>query len=269
MIIFFCTANAQQTIRIAGSETMREMLEDMSKEYKKIKPDINIIVSGGHTEKGLEKILEGQIDLCAISKAPSGSFIAQLKAKHNTIGVKIAVAMECIAVFVHNQNPISQLSSEQIADIYSGEVKNWKELGGKDEPILIARLPDESGTCQLFKNRIMAGAEYDEKAIIKNNSAQIADWINKTPNGIAFGKLVDKKSNTKALSIKDYNQTSYVEPTLNNLKNNSYPLSRQLFLFSIQEPKGEIKDFIEWLTNKETQKLVTKYGFYPVIEGIF
>ncbi|MCS7028211.1 MAG: phosphate ABC transporter substrate-binding protein [Bacteroidia bacterium] len=263
------TAITQTIIKIAGSETMKDMLEELSKEYKKIKPNVDILVSGGHTERGLQQILAGEVDLCAISKAPSGNFIAELKAKYNTNGVKIAIAMECIGVFVHNQNRVNQLTAEQIAGIYSGEIKNWKELSGEDKPILAARLPDESGTCQFFKNRIMGGQDYDTSIIVKNNSAQITEWISKNPNGIAFGRLVDKKPTIKAISIKDYHQSSYVEPTLNNLKNNTYPLSRQLFLFSIKEPQGEVKEFIEWITQKETQKLVTKYGFYPVIEGIF
>lgn len=262
------TASAQD-IKIGGSETMRDMLEELAKEYKKVKPNIVITVSGGHTEKGLKQLLENEINLCAISKPPSGNFIAQVKAKYNTIGVKTAVAMECIGVFLHNQNPINQLTAEQISGIFSGDIKNWKEVGGKDAPILVARLPDESGTCQLFKNRIMAGNDYDEKAVIKNTSPAAAEWISKNPNGIAFGRLVDKKETIKAISIKDYNQNNYVDPTLTNLKNNTYPLARQLFLYSIQEPQGEIKDFITWLTSKETQKLVVKYGFYPVIEGVF
>lgn len=272
--IFICVylgivAVPAQDIKIGGSETMRDMLEGLVKEYKKVKPNIAITVSGGHTEKGLKQLLENEINLCAISKPPSGNFIAQIKEKHNTIGVKTAVAMECIGVFLHNQNPINQLTAEQIVSIFSGDIKNWKEVGGKDAPILVARLPDESGTAQLFKNRIMAGNEYDQKITIKYSSPNITDWVSKNPNGIAFGRLVDKKENIKAISIKDYNQNNYVEPTLNNLKNNTYPLSRQLFLYSIQEPQGDIKDFINWILDKETQKLVFKYGFYPVIEGVF
>lgn len=264
----FCRGLAQD-IKIGGSETMKDMLEGLVKEYKKVKPNVPIVVYGGHTQRGLDQLLEGQISLCAISKPPSGNYIAQIKAKYNTIGVKTAIAMECIGVFLHNQNPINQLTAQQIADIYAGNIKNWKEVGGKDAPILVCRLPDESGTCQLFKNRIMAGAEYDEKAIIKITSPEVTSWLSKNPNGIAFGRLVDKKETLKAISIKDYDQDQYVEPTLNNLKNNTYPLSRQLFLYSIKEPEGEIKEFITWLTNKETQKFVVKYGFYPVIEGVF
>lgn len=263
-----CVISAQD-IKIGGSETMREMLEGLVKEYKKVKPNITISVSGGHTEKGLNQLLENEINLCAISKPPSGNFIAQVRAKHNTIGVKTAIAMECIGVFLHNQNPINQLTAEQIAGIFSGDIKNWKEVGGKDAPVSVCRLPDESGTAQLFKNRIMAGHDYDEKTVIKNTSPAVAEWISKNPNGIAFGRLVDKKETIKAISVKDYNQNNYVDPTLTNLKNNSYPLARQLFLYSIQETQGDIKDFITWLTNKETQKLVVKYGFYPVIEGVF
>lgn len=274
VFIFICLylciiAVSAQDIKIGGSETMKDMLDGLVKEYKKVKPNVVITVSGGHTEKGLNQLLENEIDLCAISKPPSGSFIAQVKAKHNTIGIKTAVAMECIGVFLHNQNPINQLTAEQIAGIFSGDIKNWKEVGGKDAPILIGRLPDESGTCQLFKNRIMAGNQYNDKAIIKNTSPLIIDWISKNPNGIAFGRLVDKKETIKAISVRDYNQNNYVDPTLTNLKNNTYPLARQLFLYSIQEPQGEIREFITWLTNKETQKLVAKYGFYPVIEGVF
>lgn len=268
--LYLCISSVRaQDIKISGSETMKDMLEGLVKEYKKVKPNITITVSGGHTEKGLKQLLEKEIDLCAISKPPSGNFIAQIKAKYNTIGVKTAVAMECIGVFLHNQNPINQLTGEQIAGIFSGEIKNWKEVGGKDAPIIAVRLPDESGTCQLFKNRIMAGVEYDEKIAVKNTSPAVTEWISKNPNGIAFGRLVDKKETIKAISIKDYNQDNYVDPTLNNLKNNTYPLARQLFLYSIEEPQGEIKEFITWLTSKETQKLVTKYGFYPIIEGIF
>lgn len=268
-VYLIVSALSAQDIKIGGSETMKDMLEGLAKEYKKIKPNVVITVSGGHTEKGLIQLLENQINLCAISKAPSGSFIAQVKQKHNTIGIKTAIAMECIGVFVHNQNPINQLTAEQIAGIFSGEIKNWKEVGGKDAPITVCRMPDESGTCQLFKNRIMAGNDYDDKAVIKSTSPAATEWVSKNPNGIAFGKLVDKKETIKAISIKDYNQSTYAEPTLNNLKNNTYPLSRQLFLYTIQEPQGEIKEFIAWLTNKETQKLVVKYGFYPVVDGVF
>jgi len=270
LCVYMCfSVISAQDIKIGGSETMKDMLDGLVKEYKNVKPNIVITVSGGHTERGLNQLLEGEIDLCAISKPPSGNFIAQIKAKHNTIGVKTAIAMECIGVFLHNQNPINQLTAEQIAGIYSGDIKNWKEVGGKDAPIVACRLPDESGTCQLFKNRIMAGQDYDEKVIIKNTSSAITDWTSKNPNGIAFGRLVDKKETIKAISIKDYNQNNYVEPTLTNLKNNTYPLARQLFLYSINEPQGDTKDFITWLTSKETQKLVVKYGFYPVIEGVF
>lgn len=259
----------QTTITIGGSETMQKMLVGMAKEYKKTHPKIDVVVSGGHSDKGLRSLLEGTIQLCAISKAPSANIISEIKEKYGTNGIKKAVAMECVGVFVHKQTNVTKLTSDQLADIYSGKVINWKEVGGADLKIALGRLPNESGTAQLFKNRIMAGIDYDDHITVKQNSKDMADWVDKTTGAVGFGKIVDKNLNTVVLSLQDYNQKEYVEPSLKNLTNNTYPLSRQLFLFSIKEPEGEVKEFLDWLTNPQTQKLMPNYGFYPVIDGVF
>ncbi|MCS7076281.1 MAG: phosphate ABC transporter substrate-binding protein [Bacteroidia bacterium] len=260
---------AQEThIYISGSETMKRMMIRLAEAYMKKNPNVIIDVKGGHSEKGLEDLRTHKADICATTKPPVTTIQEEMSSFYEEPLIKKVIATEALAVFVHKKNPVKQISCEQLADIFAGKITNWKQIGGKNAPIKVFRMPDLSGTSQTFQSLLMLNKKYAEQMPVKNSSQEMVAEVEKDANAIAYGKLSHVTSNVIVLPLQDCDNLSvdknFYPATVENINQNKYIFVRQLYLMTHKKTKPEVKNFLDWAATEEAQNLIAEMGFIPV-----
>ncbi len=255
-------------IYISGSETMKKMMIRLSEAYMKKNPTLIIDVKGGHSEKGLEDLKANRVDICATTKPPVTTIAEEMNSFYEEPLIKKVIATEALAVFVNKKNPVKQLTCEQLADIFSGKITNWKQLGGKNAPIKAYRMPDLSGTAQTFQAALMLNKKYAENLPIKNTSQEMVASVENDVYAIAYGKLNHATKNTFVLPLQDCDNVSldktFYEANPENINAKKYVFARELYLMTHKKTKPEVKAFLDWVLTPEAQSLISEMGFIPI-----
>lgn len=261
-------AQEQAHIYISGSETMKKMMVRLAEAYMKKNSAVVIDVKGGHSEKGLEDLQANKVDICATTKPPVTTIAQEMNSFYEEPLIKKVIATEALAVFVHKKNPVKQLTCEQLADIFSGKIKNWKEVGGKNAPIKAYRMPDLSGTAQTFQATLMLNKKYADDLPIKNTSHEMVAAVEKDVYSIAYGKLNHATQNTFVLPLQECDNVSldktFYEANNQNINQHKYIFARELYLMTRKKTKPEVKAFLDWVLTQEAQSLISEMGFIPV-----
>jgi len=233
------------SLQIAGSTSVQPLSEELATAFMDKYPQVTINVAGGGSGAGIKAAQEASADIGAASRA--------LKAEEEGTVVATAIAYDGIAVVVHPSNPVSEITMEQIKQVFAGEITNWSELGGADAPITIYNREEGSGTRGAF-TEIVLGEEtpITDKAIIQNSNGAMRTAAAGDPNGIAyisFGYLNDE---VKPLKVDG------VEPTVDNVKNGSYKISRPFLYLTHDEPAGLTKAYMDFVLGDEGQAIVAE-----------
>lgn len=257
------------SIQIKGSDTMVNLGQAWAEEFMKQDPAVSIAVTGGGSGTGISALINNTCDICEVSRDMKEMEI-KLAEKKGIEPYKIDVALDGLAVVVHPENKISQLTMEQLADIFTGKIKNWKEAGGSDAPIVLLSREVNSGTHVYFKEHVLRGEdpksteEFAPGALLMPSSQAIADEINQNPNAIGYYGMGYITARQKPLKIARDTRSPYVAPTLDNVMNRSYPISRPLIMYTKGKPAGPVKKFIDFILSEEGQRIVLKLDFVPV-----
>ena len=251
-----------QKITIKGSDTMVILAQKWAEVYMKKNPSVSIQVTGGGSGVGLAALINGSTDIATASRPIKQSEMEKLKARYNTLGVEIACAKDGITIYLNNANPVKALSIKQLSGIYSGKIKNWKEVGGADATIILYGRENSSGTYVYFKDNIIK-ADYASNCQTLPGTAAIVNAVKKDKFGIGYGGAAYAEGVKHCAVKKDDKSTAYL-PTKENIASNTYPITRYLYMYLGSKPKGIIKDFIDWVLSAEGQKIVTEVGFFPV-----
>ena len=262
--IFFCSCNYQSQvktkyIRIQGSDTMYILALNWAEEYMKKNPDISIYVEGGGSAWGIQALVESKIDICSSSRPMLPFEVRQLAERHQRLGIAHLVAKDAISIYLNPSNPIKNLSLEQLRDIFTGKINNWKEIGGKDQSILVLSRSPNSGTYSYFKEHVLLNEEYTSKSEIHYSNQSVVDAVSENENAIGYGgtafgnKVVHCKING-------------INPSISNVIKDIYPIARYLYLYTVDTPRGYIKDFIDWILDMPGQVIVAKVGYIPLFQ---
>lgn len=263
LIIMGGVALAGKVITIKGSDTMVILNQRWAEIYMKSHPGIVIQVTGGGSGVGIAALINGTTEICAASRPMKYTEKKTLRERWNTTGVEIPVARDGIAVYLHPSNPVEELSFEQLRKIYTGEIKNWSQVGGKNAPIVLYGRESTSGTYVYFKDNVLLGADYAPQTQAMPGTAAIVNAISKDPNGIGYGGVAYAKG-VKYCKIKKGDKDTAYEPNLKNVRTGLYPLSRYLYFYLRKSPSGETKKFIDWVLSPEGQRVVSEVGYFPV-----
>ncbi|MBL0955097.1 phosphate ABC transporter substrate-binding protein [Leptospira levettii] len=276
--INFVACKDKQTLKVAGSETMNSMMRFLGTEYEKVNSNVRVTVEGGGSESGIDRLRKGEIDMAVSSRALNQAEYDDLRKTGNLEIVRLAY--DGVAIVVNPNNPVSKLHLVQTSDIFSGKIKNWKEVGGQDAPISIVIRNDKSGTQDYFQNHILKRRDLGDKEfntyksnvfspnakIVKDN-AEMAKYIQENPNSIGYmgmgSALVDHKDKLKAL---EYAKTSskdepYVTPSIRNVYDRKYKLARELFIIYKTDQGDKIDAFVTYLTSEQGQVAVLQSGY--------
>ena len=249
---------AKKAITIKGSTTVLPIAQACAEAFMNRHPDIDISVQGGGSGVGIASIIDGTCEIGDSSRPIKDKERIKAKAKGVQVYENI-VAMDGIAVIVHPTNPVQELTREQIKAIYTGKISNWSEAGGKKGKIVVVSRDSASGTFEAFNHLALDGERVRPDSLLNASNNAVAMTVANTPGAIGYIGLGYLSPKVKSLKVDG------VEPTKENVVNGSYVLARKLFMYTNGEPKGTVKQFIDFVLSDDGQKLVDKAGFVAVM----
>ncbi|MBN1980456.1 MAG: phosphate ABC transporter substrate-binding protein [Chitinivibrionales bacterium] len=256
-------ARSKQTITVKGSDTMVILAQRWAEIYMSSHPDVSIQVTGGGSGVGISALINGATDICNSSRSMKGSERDKLKQRYNSLGVEIPAAKDGITIYLHESNPVSQLSLEQLRAIYTGEITNWKDIGGEDAKIIMYGRENSSGTYTYFRDNVLNGKDFTASVQTLPGTAAVVNAVAKDKLGIGYGGAAYSKG-IKVVGIKADAGSPAFAPTEETVKNGTYPISRNLFLYLRSKPSGAIKEYIDWILSAEGQSIVKQVGYFPL-----
>jgi phosphate transport system substrate-binding protein len=256
-------------LQIKGSDTMVNLGQAWAEAYMKQYPGTSIAVTGGGSGTGITALINNTCDIAEVSREMKESEIKLVESKGFT-PKKIIVALDGLAVVVNPANKISELTIDQLADVFTGKTKNWKELGGRDAKIVLLSREVNSGTHVYFKEHVLRHGKSDGKeefaaeALLLSSSQAIADEVSQNLDAIGYYGMGYITSKEKALKIAKEKNSPAEAPTMENVVSNAYPISRPLLMYTKGEPQGLVKNFIDYILSPAGQEVVKKLDFVPV-----
>lgn len=253
-----------KSFMIKGSDTMVQLMSLLSESYMKTNPENKISITGGGSGTGISALLNGTTDICASSRDIEEKEISIGKAK-NIVPVSIVIGNDGLAVVVHKDNPINELTMEQVKKIYTGEYKNWKDLGGQDQPIDVYSRESSSGTYKFFQEHVLNKKDYAKEVKLMPSTQTIIQSVSDSKWSVGYSGLgYTKNANIKILGIKKDDSSPVVMPSDKTVLDKTYSIARPLYLIFNGEPKGELKKFVDFCISEAGQKIVEESGYVKV-----
>ena len=262
-------AKDKNSIQVKGSDTMVNLGQAWAEEFMKKDPVDFVAVTGGGSGTGLSSLISGTCDIAMASRNIKEKEIS-LANQRGINPNEIKVALDGLAVVVNPNNPVSKLTIDQLAGIFTGKIVNWKELGGKDEKIVILSREVNSGTHVYFKEHVLrkndpsGKEEFAPRALLLSSSQAIADEVAGNSAAIGYYGMGYISKKQKPIAIAKDEKSEYVESTIENVINGKYPISRPLYLYTNGTPEGLIKKFVDFSLSKEGQEIVLATDFVPI-----
>jgi len=260
MFFLMGAAVQQSTLTIKGSDTMVILVQRWTELYPT--KNVSFQVTGGGSGTGIAALINGTTDICSSSRPMKPAEIAQMKEKFGRVPVEIRVARDGISIYVHKDNPISKITLKQLKEIFSGKIKNWKQLGGADHNIILYSRENNSGTYEFFKEHVLSKKDFASTAQHMPGTSAVVGAVAMDRWGIGYGGAAYTVGVKEVPVALDENNTYYF-PKEENILSGKYPISRFLFFYIKDKPQGQMKEFIDWVIGKGGQKVVNDVGYFP------
>jgi phosphate transport system substrate-binding protein len=265
-------AGRQRAIQDKGSDTMVNLALAWAEAYRVARPDISIAVTGGGSGTGIAALINGTVDIANASREMKESELEEARA-NGIEPEEHVVAIDALAVIVNKANLVSQLTIDQLSDIFTGRITNWKELGGDDAMIVLVSRETNSGTHVYFLEEVVRKGDSENKdvfapqTLLMPSSVGITSEVQRNPHAIGYDGLgyVDP-AHEKLIAVAVDADAPFVLPSVATGADGSYPISRALYMYTDQELEEDIADFIAWVRGPEGQQIVADLGFVPVGE---
>jgi len=262
LMIMAVTIFASTTVTIKGSDTLVRLGQRWAEEYMKLNPDVVIQVSGGGSGTGIAALLNGATDICEASRDMKEKEYKMAKDK----GIKpyrVSVALDGIAVFLNEGNPVQNLTFQQLKDIYTGVVTNWKDVGGNDTRIILYGRENNSGTYVFFKEHVLEDEDYSPYTQTLPGTAAVVNAVSKDKNGIGYGGIAWAKG-VKYAAVARTAKDKAILPSVESVSSGQYPISRDLYWFFNGKPTGELKKLLNWALSPAGQKIAVDIDYVPL-----
>ncbi len=252
-----------------GSDTLVNVALAWAETYIAQHPDVHISVTGGGSGTGIAAMINGTVDIANASREMKENEIEEAQA--NGINpVEITVARDAIAVVINPENPVNELTIQQVAAIYTGQITNWSEVGGEDRPIVLTSRESNSGTYVYFLEEVVrVGADDEEavfspEALLLPSSEVISLEVARNPNAIGYDGLGYVTAEQKVVAIRPAPGEPAVLPSIDTVNDGTYPISRPLYMYTPGEPTGAVRAYLDWILGPEGQEIVRRLGFVPL-----
>ena len=252
-----------------GSDTIVNLALAWAERYQAEHPDVRISVTGGGTGTGMASLINKTVDIANASRKIKQEEIDAAQA-NGVNPVEHIIARDAIAVIVHPENPVNELTLQQISDIYSGKFNNWQEVGGEDRPIVRLSRETNSGTHVYFLETVVRLGDSENKTFFSTDtlllpsSEGIIAEVRQNPNAIGYDGLGYVPDDLKMIAIAKEDGDPYVLPSIPTVNDKSYAIARDLYMYTNGEATGVIKEYLDWILSSAAQEIVAELGFVPV-----
>ncbi len=264
------STSASRSIQNKGSDTIVNIALAWAEAYREVDPSVSIAVTGGGSGTGIAALMNGTVDIANASRAMNEDEIAEARAD-GIEPVEHVVAIDALAVILHPDNPVSELTIPQLSDIYTGRITNWQEVGGHDAPIILLSRETNSGTHVYFLEEVVRRGDSESTEIfapqtmLMPSSVGITSELRRNPNAIGYDGLgyVDP-AHEKVVAVAADANSPFIFPTLETAMSGEYPLARDLYMYTAGEPEGVIAEYLHWILGPMGQQIVANLGFVPL-----
>jgi phosphate transport system substrate-binding protein len=252
-----------------GSDTIVNLALAWAEQYQLEHPEVRISISGGGSGTGIAALINGTVDIANASRQISEEELEAAR-QNGYKPVEFVVARDAIAIIVNHSNPIDRLTLQQISDIYSGKINNWNELGGEDRPIVRLSRETNSGTHVYFLEEVLRLGQEDNQTLFATetlllpSSEGITAEVRDNPNAIGYDGLGYVIPEVKVVAVSASEEGEAILPSAETVNTGAYPIARDLFMSTVGEPGGAVKDYLEWILSPEAQEIVEELGFVPI-----
>ncbi len=263
------------SLKITGSDTMVNLAAAWQERYKDVQPEVRIQVKGGGSGVGIAALCSGRIDIATASRPLKPEEAKRAKELTGKEPREFIVGKDALAIFVHPSNPLTSIAISQLAEIYGqgGTATQWSDLGidydacAEGQIIRVSR-QNSSGTYVYFQEAVLGkGREYKQGATSQSGSSDVVTLISNTPCAIGYSGMGYRSDSVKMLKVARESGQSAIEPSKATTLDGSYPISRPLFLYTLGEPEGRVKEFIEWVLSPAGQNVIERLGYVPLEES--
>jgi phosphate transport system substrate-binding protein len=260
-----------ELIQNKGSDTIVNLALAWAERYQQIKPEVEIAVTGGGSGTGLAALINNTVDIANASRSIKPEELENARA-NGVEPQEFVIARDAIAVIVHPSNPVDQLSLQQISAIFSGNVDNWLQVGGEDRPIVRLSRETNSGTHVYFLETVVRLGNKDAKTLFSPDtlllpsSEGIGAEIRQNPNAIGYDGLGYVTHDMKTIAVATEPDGPFWEPSIQNVNDGVYPISRNLYMYTDGEPNATIETYLDWIRSQEAQAIVAELGFVPLVD---
>jgi len=268
------SGSGKVVIRVEGSDTMVNLAQAWAEEYHKIHPDVQVQVSGGGSQVGISSLIIGQCELANASRRMKAKELRIAEKKTGRAPVEFIVGRDALAVYVHVENPIEAIAIEELAEIYGegGTVTAWSQIAVANtacssNAITCVSRQSNSGTYVYFRQAVLGKQrDFKDGSIQLSGSKDVVALVATTPCAIGYSGMGYATDDVKTVPVAPSKGAPAVAPTVENCQNGTYPIARPLFIYTLGEPTGAVKDYLDWIMSAAGQEIVRKKGYVPVTE---
>lgn len=249
--------------KIKGSDTCLPLSQKLAESFMKGHSKASITVVGGGSGVGLSALVSGTTDIAQSSRRMKMD--EKLKMKESGKGNKeVIIAYDALAVVVNPGNKVSQLTREQLEEIFTGKITNWKQVGGADQKIVAYSRESSSGTFEFFKEHVMNKKNFANTCLLMPATGAVIQSVSQTPGAIGYVGLAYVDKSIKPLKVSYDQGKTYVTPSVAAAQDKTYPITRPLYYYYLVSAENSVKQFIEYILSEQGQSIVTKEGYVPI-----
>jgi phosphate transport system substrate-binding protein len=264
-------AAKKQTIQNKGSDTMVNLAQAWAEAYSKVAPDVAVEVSGGGSGVGIAALQKGTIDIANASRNMKPEEIETAKKNTGKTPKEFIVGFDALAIYVHKDNPLNEITLDQIAQIYmeGGTLSKWSDLGvtipgaSSDEIVRVSR-QSNSGTYEFLREHVLHNKDYKLGSRDMNGSKEVVELVSSTPTAIGYSGMGYATPAVKMLKVRKTASDPAYEPNVVNTLAKTYPIARSLQVYTLGEPQDAVKNYIDWMMSDAGQKVVEATGYVPL-----
>lgn len=255
-------------ITMKGSDTLVILAQKWAEVYMQKNPDTKVQVTGGGSGTGFAALQNQQTDLANASRKIKPKEVEACLKAFGKRPTEHKVALDGLSVYVHESNPVKQLSLDQLRSIFTGKIRNWKDVGGPEGPITVYSRENSSGTYEFFKEHVLQGSDFVSSAQNMPGTAALLQAVARDSKAIGYGGAAYGQG-AKHIMVSKETGGQGVEPTEANILNQSYPIWRYLYIYvNPALDKGDVKKYLTWIRSDEGQSLVKDVGYFPLPEKL-
>ncbi|MEY2830168.1 MAG: hypothetical protein RIQ33_2026 [Bacteroidota bacterium] len=245
-------------IKIKGSDTVLPISQKEAEKFMKSKPGTSVTVIGGGSGVGISALIDGTTDIAQSSRSLKMDEKLKLQEAGRTIK-ETMIAWDALSIVVHPKNKVTQLTRQQIEGIFTGKIKNWKDVGGDDMAIVAYSRESSSGTYEFFKEHVMNKKNFGSSVLSMPATGAIVQSVSQTKGAIGYVGFA-YVDNVKALKVA-FKGNEFIEPTVANAKSKKYPITRPLFFYYDKKNEAAVMPFINYVLSADGQKTIDEVGY--------